>query len=108
MPDNIMQIGYKDIRREHENWNVSLFEDYLDIFYTSCIFSFHQTPIDVGGRPDSSIPKYVIFKLAFIYHNGTGLEPKCSWRKKSKTMPGRYAGDFYEFILDLETVNSLG
>jgi hypothetical protein len=74
-PEDLIQIGIKNIKNNNTNWQLSSFENDLGILRVSCLFSLQKIPIDRTGRNKNSIPGFVIFKLIPIYHNGTGKRP---------------------------------
>lgn len=92
------------------DWQLSKFEEYLQIFWVVCTLRLQRIPLDKGGRKQSSIPKFIILILAKIYKDGTGKSPTCGWSDCGDDItPGTHIGDFYEFVLDvrpfLEIIN---
>ena len=93
-------VKYKDIRHSNNEWNIALLEDYLTILSQTCDYALPQTPKDRGGSKKRSIPKYVIFKLASIFEQGTGEKPKSGWHDESQ----EYIGKFYKFLIDITPI----
>lgn len=91
-------IGYKDIRHLNKEWNVPSVENDLNILSQTCDYTLLQVPEDHGGPQKRSVPKYVIFKLASIFEQGTGKQPKCGWKDETD----QYVGEFYNFLIEIK------
>lgn len=90
--------GYGRFMSESINWSVSQFESDLQSFDSICMYAIDRFLDDKGGQVSGSLSKYIIFRLAAIYHHGTLNVPTCGWDDLSN--PGCYRGDFYNFLVE--------
>lgn len=96
---NGFESGYGRLMSENNDWIVSRFESDVQAFDNICMYALEGFPGDKGGQVRSSLPKYIIFRLAAIYHLGVQVEPTCGWDE----FAGCYVGDFYNFLIELKS-----
>jgi hypothetical protein len=79
-----------------------IIEESLEIFEYACSYAVNHVIPDKGGnRPNSSMPKKIIFQLIKLYSNSTDKKPICYDDSHSEA---GFNGKFYDFLIELNPI----